>query len=179
MRPFERSWSVAYELASTVGSRVAGFVTKWPSLIFEVSRAATASIGIDSCQRTCESYVHAYPKPWRSASWISSSQRENGGSGRTVTPKSISPSLSWRDELVAAGHELAHELVVRGAPAGHGQPVPLVQVVARLDLVVRAPQLLAELGLTLDAHLQRRPLQLDEREHLPADLEHRRLRAER
>src|SRR5690242_10920022 len=89
MRPFERSWSVAYELASTVGSRVAGFVTKWPSLIVDVSRAATASIGIDSCQRTCESYVHAYPKPCFSASWISSSQRENGGSGRTVTPKSI------------------------------------------------------------------------------------------
>ena len=64
------------QLASTVGSRVAGFVTKWPSLIFEVSRAATASIGIDSCQRTCESYVHAYPKPCFSASWISSSQRE-------------------------------------------------------------------------------------------------------
>ena len=75
MRPSERSCSVAYELASTVGSRVAGFVTKWPSLIFDVSRAATASIGIDSCQRTCESYVHAYPKPCDSASLISSSQR--------------------------------------------------------------------------------------------------------
>ena len=76
MRPSERSCSVAYELASTVGSRVAGFVTKWPSLIFDVSRAATASIGIDSCQSTCESYVHAYSKPCVSASWISSSQRE-------------------------------------------------------------------------------------------------------
>ena len=41
IRPSERSCSVAYELASTVGSRVAGFVTKWPSLIVEVSRAAT------------------------------------------------------------------------------------------------------------------------------------------
>src|SRR3954452_8832524 len=98
MRPSERSCSVAYELASTVGSRVAGFVTKWPSLIDEVSRAATASIGIDSCQRTCESYVHAYWKPWRSASWMSSSQRENGGSGRTVTPKSMARSLPRRGE---------------------------------------------------------------------------------
>src|SRR5947209_15876384 len=79
MRPSERSCSVAYELASTVGSRVAGFVTKWPSLIFEVSRAATASVGIDSCQRTCESYVHAYSNPCFSASWISSSQRVHGG----------------------------------------------------------------------------------------------------
>ncbi len=59
IRPSDRSWSVAYALASTVGSRVAGLVTKWPSLIVEVSRAATASIGTDSCQRTCESYVHA------------------------------------------------------------------------------------------------------------------------
>ncbi len=59
IRPSDRSCSVAYELASTVGSRVAGFVTKCPSLILEVSRAAIASIGIDSCQRTCESYVHA------------------------------------------------------------------------------------------------------------------------
>ena len=59
IRPSERSWSVAYALARTVGSRVAGFVTKWPSLIVEVSRAATASIGTDSSQRTCESYVHA------------------------------------------------------------------------------------------------------------------------
>src|SRR4029079_13410749 len=93
MRPSERSCSVAYELASTVGSRVAGFVTKWPSLIDDVSRAATASIGIYPCQSTCESYVHAYWKPWRSASWISSSQRENGGSGRTVTPKSMPLTL--------------------------------------------------------------------------------------
>ncbi len=63
IRPSERSCSVAYALASTVGSRVAGFVTKWPILIFDVSRAATASSGIDSCQSTCESYVHAYSKP--------------------------------------------------------------------------------------------------------------------
>src|SRR6185437_6846102 len=98
IRPSDRSWRVAYALASTVGSRVAGFVTKCPSLIVEVSRAAIASIGTDSCQRTCESYVHAYPKPWRSASWISSSQRENGGSGRTVTPKSTPASLTRRRE---------------------------------------------------------------------------------
>src|SRR3954452_6883852 len=83
------SCSVAYELASTVGSRVAGFVTKCPSLIVDVSRAATASIGKDSCQSTCESYVHAYWKPCDSASFISSSQREKGGSGRTVTPNSM------------------------------------------------------------------------------------------
>src|SRR3954471_8674080 len=94
MRPSEMSCSVAYELASTVGSRVAGFVTKWPSLIFEVSRAATARVGIDSCQRTCESYVHAYSKPWLSASWISSSQRWYGGSGRAGTPTLLDMAVS-------------------------------------------------------------------------------------
>src|SRR5580765_5744893 len=182
IRPFERSWSVAYALARTVGSRVAGFVTKWPRWMVDVSRAATASIGTDPCQRTCESYVHAYPKPWRSASWISSSQRENGGSGRTVTPKSIAPSLQPRalgDQVVAPGDELAYELVRRGAATGHREPVALVQVVAGLDLVVRPAQLLAELGLALDAHLQRLLLQRGEREHLPAHLEHGRLGAER
>src|SRR3954452_17695689 len=109
MRPSERSCSVAYELASTVGSRVAGFVTKWPSLIDEVSRPAIASIGIDSCQSTCESYVHAYWKPWRSASWISSSQRENGGSGRTVTPKSIARSLPRRGERGQSRQDAEHD----------------------------------------------------------------------
>ena len=55
MRPFEMSCRVAYALASTVGSRIAGFVTMWPSLIFEVWSARSAITGIDSCQRTCES----------------------------------------------------------------------------------------------------------------------------
>src|SRR3954452_18988399 len=109
IRPSEMSCSVAYELARTVGSRVPGFVTKWPSLIFDVSRAATASIGIDSCQRTCESYVHACWKPWRSASWISSSQREKGGSGRTVTPKSMRETLSRRRERGQGREDPEHD----------------------------------------------------------------------
>ena len=55
IRPSEMSWSVAYALASTVGSRVPGLVTMWPSLIFEVRSATSANTGNDSCQRTCES----------------------------------------------------------------------------------------------------------------------------
>src|SRR5436309_2200069 len=51
--------------------------------------------------------------------------------------------------------------------------------VAGLDLVVGSAQLLAELRLALDAHLERLPLELSEREHLPAHLEHRGLRTER
>src|ERR671910_3460888 len=81
IRPFEMSWSVAYALASTVGSRIAGFVTMWPSLIFDVWSAASAMTGIDSCQRTCESYVQAYSKPCASASFISSIRRWYGGGG--------------------------------------------------------------------------------------------------
>ncbi len=38
IRPPEMSCRVAYALASTVGSRVPGFVTKWPSFIVFVRR---------------------------------------------------------------------------------------------------------------------------------------------
>src|ERR1700759_3363808 len=102
MRPFEMSCNVAYALASTVGSRVPGFVTMWPSLIVDVRSAASASVGIDSCQRTCESYVQAYSKPWPSATCISSIMRVYGGSGRTVTPKlnDTRPSLVRQDHGV-------------------------------------------------------------------------------
>ena len=75
MRPFEMSWSVAYALASTVGSRVPGFVTQWPSFIVDVACAASVRSGNDSCQSTCESYVQPYSKPCASASWISSTRR--------------------------------------------------------------------------------------------------------
>ena len=46
-----------YIEASTVGSRVPGFVTKWPNFIRFVRSTAIVSSGVDSCQRTCESYV--------------------------------------------------------------------------------------------------------------------------
>ena len=55
MRPSEMSCSVAYALATTVGSRVPGLVTMWPSRILVVACAASASVGNDSCQSTCES----------------------------------------------------------------------------------------------------------------------------
>src|ERR671926_916231 len=41
MRPFEMSCAVAYQLAVIVGSRIPGFVTKWPSLIRSVRSAAS------------------------------------------------------------------------------------------------------------------------------------------
>ena len=44
MRPFERSCIVAYQLAMIVGSRMPGFVTKWPSLIRSVAAAASGSV---------------------------------------------------------------------------------------------------------------------------------------
>ena len=55
IRPSEMSCSVAYALASTVGSRVPGLVTMWPSLMRSVAAAARARVGVDSCQSTCES----------------------------------------------------------------------------------------------------------------------------
>src|SRR5205823_3024987 len=45
MRPLEMSWRVAYALASTVGSRVPGFVTIWPRLIFDEPPAAPLLFG--------------------------------------------------------------------------------------------------------------------------------------
>ena len=47
IRPPESTCIVAYALASTVGSRVPGFVTKWPSFIVEVRSAASVRSGID------------------------------------------------------------------------------------------------------------------------------------
>src|SRR5829696_7096414 len=88
IRPFEMSCRVAYALASTVGSRIAGLVTMWPSLIVDVWSASRAITGIDSCHRTWESYVQPYWKPCASASFVSSIRRWYGGSGRTVTPNS-------------------------------------------------------------------------------------------
>src|SRR5262245_12666108 len=103
MRPSEMSCSVAYPLASTVGSRVPGFVTQCPNFIVEVACTAIVSSGNDSCQSTCESYVQPYWKPLFSACRMSSRKREYGGSGRTVTPKlraiSVSPSLGRKARL--------------------------------------------------------------------------------
>ena len=55
IRPSEMSCSVAYALATTVGSRVPGFVTMCPSRIRSVAAAASARVGIDSCHSTWES----------------------------------------------------------------------------------------------------------------------------
>src|SRR5262249_50014472 len=92
-----------------------------PSLIFDVRSATSAITGNDSCQRTCESYVHPYSKPRCSATCMSSISRVYGGSGRTVTPKlsgmeppvdgsdtKPSPSRSRNEDhrrCVTVGHE--------------------------------------------------------------------------
>ena len=55
IRPSEMSCSVAYRLATTVGSRVPGFVTWWPNLIVVVACGGERQDGNESCQRTCES----------------------------------------------------------------------------------------------------------------------------
>ena len=90
IRPSERSCSVAYALASTVGSRVRRVRDEVAEL--DLRRLASRDreqSGSTPARATCESYVHAYSKPCCSASWMSSSKRVHGGSGRTVTPKLI------------------------------------------------------------------------------------------
>ncbi len=87
IRPPEMSCIVAYQLAVIVGSRIPGLVTKWPSLMRSVRSAASGNVAYVSCQRMCESYVHAYSNPCCSANRIRSIIRETGGSGSTVTPK--------------------------------------------------------------------------------------------
>src|SRR3954468_3826932 len=132
IRPSEMSCSVAYALASTVGSRVPGFVTMWPSLIFDVRSATSASTGKDSCQSTCESYVQAYSKPCCSASCMSSIKRWYGGSGRTVTPN----ESDMRGSLIGQnrpGEDHLRRAELRGAGGGVGRrpadgAAPLLEV---------------------------------------------------
>jgi hypothetical protein len=57
--------------------------------------------------------------------------------------------------------------------------VALVEVVAGVDRLVRAPELVGQVGLALEAHLERPVLEPAESEHLPPDLEDRGLGAER
>jgi len=54
---------VAYQDAVNVGSRIPGFVTKCRSLMRSVRSAARGRVAYDSCHRTCELYVQAYPNP--------------------------------------------------------------------------------------------------------------------
>src|SRR5260370_7516380 len=70
---------------------------------------------------------------------------------------------------------------VVGERAGEvdGDPMSLVRVVAGHNLVVRAAQLHAELGLALQRHFERLRFQAGNGEHLSvAGLEHRRFLAE-
>ena len=55
MRPFEMSCIVAYQLAVIVGSRIPGFVTKWPSLILLVCAAAIGERRVRRPARGCAS----------------------------------------------------------------------------------------------------------------------------
>jgi hypothetical protein len=53
------SLRVAKVEAVTEGSRVAGFVTKGPTIILSVAERIWEWITYGSCQRMCESKVHA------------------------------------------------------------------------------------------------------------------------
>src|SRR6188508_1815815 len=65
----------------------------------------------------CESYVQPYSKPWSSASFINSTKRECGGSGRTVTPNVSIEALLGMGRPILFRRPLV--VAVRG-PVGHG-----------------------------------------------------------
>ena len=72
-------------------------------------------------------------------------------------------------------------LIVVGQRAidDHGVPVALVEVVSGKHRRVRPAQRLGERGLALEADPKRVRAELRQGEHLPGDLEHRGLGAER
>jgi hypothetical protein len=103
----------------------------------------------------------------------------------------VSRSLqNWQDWPARLGQRGDHQVVGVAEQVGHhvvGQravqrdrvPVPLVQVVAGRDGGIGGAQLDRELGVALDAQLQRLAVEVAGREHLPLDLEDRHLVPER
>ena len=83
------------------------------------------------------------------------------------------------DQVIGVAEQVGHHLVRQRAIEGDRVPVPLVQVIARRDGWMGGPQLDRELRVAFDAQLQRLSVQAGQGEHLPADLEHRHLVAER
>src|SRR5215218_1016041 len=83
------------------------------------------------------------------------------------------------NEVVGVLDQVAHELI-REAPVEHDRvPVALVEVIAGTDRGIAVPQADRQLRLALGAHLERRPVQRAEGEHLAGDLEHGVLGSER
>src|SRR6478752_9045630 len=84
------SFSVAKTDAVTVQSRVAGFVTKGPTVTRLVSARIAEWITYGSSHSRCESKVHTWLNPWASASLASCTVRDAGGLVWRTTPKSMS-----------------------------------------------------------------------------------------
>src|SRR5262249_55967024 len=117
----------------------------------EVRSAASASSGIDSCHRMCESYVQPYSKPCCSARLSSSSMRWYGGSGKTVTPNVmamaerlqlrnvtiIGTGLNYASHLRDQGREPPEEpllfLKPGAAVIGSGDPIVLPREATHTD----------------------------------------------
>src|SRR5919198_3093495 len=73
----------------------------------------------------CESYVQPYSKPCSSASRMSSTKRECGGSGRTVTPKVSTNSSSDGSQILGGIGERADDLDEVGLVHPVREPDPL------------------------------------------------------
>ncbi len=89
IRPFDRIWRTARELAVTDGSRVAGFVTHVPSRSFELFWAMSVRSTYGSFQRTWLSKTQPWVNPACSASFVSETTRSSEWSGLRVKPNSI------------------------------------------------------------------------------------------
>ncbi len=89
------SFRVANSEARTVQSRVPGLVTIGPTTTRSVAASIWLKMTNGSCQRTWESKLHTWVKPFCSASLVSSTTRDAGGLVCSTVPKSIT-SLSFR-----------------------------------------------------------------------------------
>src|SRR5713226_8018875 len=83
------------------------------------------------------------------------------------------PGQGRDDEVVRVLDQIAHQLVRERAVEPERVPVPLVHVIAGRDSRVRGAQLLGEVRLALDVHLERALVQPAEREYASADPEDR------
>jgi hypothetical protein len=83
---------------------------------------------------------------------------------------------SWKtahDQVVRVLDQIPHEVLRQAAVEGDGVPVTLVEVVAGTDRRIARAQADGELGIALEAYLERPARETAEREHLPGDLEDR------
>src|SRR5690348_13814796 len=74
---------------------------------------------------------------------------------------------------------LVHDIVLNGIIEVDGVPVPLIGVISRTNRRIASTQLQREVWVAFERNAARVALERNQREHPPADLEHRNAIAER